>query len=102
MANILSGRPQGSLPSNTKINLRKQVKAITLRSEKPIKMVMDLDIEKQNIQDDLMKAAENLVADVVPSLKPPSTAADATIEQPTDNANSASGFATKKSENIQD
>ena len=31
---LLSNRPQGSLPSNTEVNLKERVKAITLRSEK--------------------------------------------------------------------
>jgi len=32
--NLLSNRPQGSLPSNTGVNPKEHVKAITLRNEK--------------------------------------------------------------------
>ncbi|GAV84691.1 hypothetical protein CFOL_v3_28133, partial [Cephalotus follicularis] len=34
--NLLSGRPQGTLPNNTEINQKEQVKAITLRSGKQL------------------------------------------------------------------
>jgi len=34
ISSMLSNRPHGSLPSNTEVNPKKYVKAITLRSEK--------------------------------------------------------------------
>ena len=36
LANNLSRRPQGGLPSNTEKNLRKKVNAVTLRSGKEL------------------------------------------------------------------
>ena len=45
IANLLSGRPQGSLSSNAEINLKEQVKAITLRSEKQVEQPQEISEE---------------------------------------------------------
>lgn len=45
LASMISERPQGSLPSNTETNPKKQVQAITLRSGK------ELEIPKENNQE---------------------------------------------------
>ena len=39
---MLSDRPQGPLPSNTKTNPKEQVKAITLRSEKQVEQPQEI------------------------------------------------------------
>jgi len=43
IAKILAERPQGSLPRNTEINPREQVKSITLRSAKEVERNLPLE-----------------------------------------------------------
>jgi len=43
IAKTLAERPQGSLPCNTEINPREQVKAITLRSGKEVERNLPLE-----------------------------------------------------------
>jgi len=42
VANLLSSRPQGSLPSNTNTNPKQQVNAIILRSEKQVERPQEI------------------------------------------------------------
>ncbi|KAI5339299.1 hypothetical protein L3X38_018571 [Prunus dulcis] len=59
LANVLTGRVNGALPSQTEINLKNQehTKAITLRNGGPIKTAVDLDEEK-NIQQQTAETSE--------------------------------------------
>ena len=59
LANVLTGRVNGALPSQTEINLKNQehAKAITLRNGRPIKTAVDLDEEK-NIQQQTAETTE--------------------------------------------
>ncbi|CAL9029527.1 unnamed protein product, partial [Prunus brigantina] len=65
LANVLTGRVNGALPSQTEINPKNQehAKTITLRNGRPIKIAVDLDEEK-NIQ---QQTAEKLEITNVPS-----------------------------------
>src|SRR5262249_43315273 len=47
LAKMLSKRPQSALPSNTKLNPREQVNAITLRSETELKFKPKKGIEQK-------------------------------------------------------
>ncbi|XP_034203729.1 uncharacterized protein LOC117618238 [Prunus dulcis] len=59
LANVLTGRVNGALPSQTEINPKNQehTKALTLRNGRPIKTAVDLDEEK-NIQQQTAETTE--------------------------------------------
>ena len=70
LANLLSERTKGFLPSNTKKNSRKEVNAINLRCgrelEKPIKKLRK-DVVKETIES--FKVNEFASSEVVPKVK---------------------------------
>ena len=57
--NLLNARPQGTLPSNTKTNLREHVKAITLRSGKQLKDT----VKRTNEEKETRKIEEEVMAE---------------------------------------
>ncbi|GAV66113.1 hypothetical protein CFOL_v3_09623 [Cephalotus follicularis] len=59
-ANLLSGRPQGTLPTNTDINPKEQVKEITLRSGKQLQDA-PIKLEESKCWDNIDDKSQSLV-----------------------------------------
>lgn len=71
IADGLSGRYQGVLPSQPEINSRnqEQAKAITLRNGRSIKTTVDMDEEKKEQQEVVNNSADNSPMSSVPTTR---------------------------------
>ena len=50
ISNVINTRPQGSLPSNTVVNPKEQVQAVTLRSGKELDEPVKIHVEQSETQ----------------------------------------------------
>ncbi|XP_062119123.1 uncharacterized protein LOC133832837 [Humulus lupulus] len=84
LANMLNNRPQGNLPSNTEVNPKEQVQAITLRSDKQIEQpsVQQSTIQNKELGEKSDTIGKGVIEDHQSSEKSPPVVVDQPVRVP--------------------